>query len=716
VFTACVVLGLAPAQAQTTWYVDDDCTPPGTGTQADPFCKIQDGIDAAAVGDEVVVADGTYTGTGNKELDFGGKAITVRSANGRQNCIIDAQESGRGFYFHSGEISDSRVEGFSIINGYSDWGGGIYCLQSSPTISKCRIAYCTAFDNPFPGYGGGIACYQSSPTIIGCRIAHCLATSGNMWSFGQGGGISCIESSPLIVDCSIKHNLSAGLELGGGGISCDVSSSPVIIRCTISHNSPGGITCLNDSNPSISECSVAENWAFGVYCKESSPTVNRCTIEYNDGSGIACDYNSSPTISGCTIAYNYVYREGGGIYCLESTATLANCSIIGNYCEIPTGRGGGLRCLDSALSITSCIIAQNGADMGAGIFTEGGSLQIRNSTIAYNEGGVVGGGIFGGSGSVEVRNSVLWGNWAVSGPQLYVQGTVSDPATLTVDYSDVEGGSAAVEIGDYTQLTWGDGNIDDDPLFVAPLAVDWHVSTGSPCIDAGDPDFVPDPEETDIDGEDRVVDGDGKSVVDMGADEFHDCNTNGLPDYLEIAGGTGQDTNENGIPDECEVLIVSASSCTDQGGTEWCLDLNGSNVEPRWARVSKLELQMNNPATAVGASVWCEVNSGFSTSETVTVDGTIVTILFDDPLPDRDCCTVTLSGDSDDSLSVRILVGDVGRDGEVTVSDKAMIKPVTGHSLTQANHYFDVSCDGLISLSDRAMLKPRIGRSAPSCP
>jgi hypothetical protein len=81
------------------------------------YLTIQEGIDAAQDGDEVVVCDGVYTGEGNKNLDFAGKAITVRSASGPENCIIDCENDGRGFYFHSGETSEAVVDGFSITKG-----------------------------------------------------------------------------------------------------------------------------------------------------------------------------------------------------------------------------------------------------------------------------------------------------------------------------------------------------------------------------------------------------------------------------------------------------------------------------------------------------------------------------------------------------------------------------------------------------------------------
>lgn len=55
------------------------------------YSTIQAAINAAADGDTVMVADGVYTGDGNRNIDFKGKAITVMSENGPENCIIDCQ-------------------------------------------------------------------------------------------------------------------------------------------------------------------------------------------------------------------------------------------------------------------------------------------------------------------------------------------------------------------------------------------------------------------------------------------------------------------------------------------------------------------------------------------------------------------------------------------------------------------------------------------------
>jgi hypothetical protein len=100
---------------------------------------IQAAVDDAADGDSVWVFDGVYTGDGNWNIDFNGKAITVRSASGPENCIIDCRgnllNARRAFIFQNGEGADSVVEGFTIKRGFTYPGGAIYCnFGSSPTI------------------------------------------------------------------------------------------------------------------------------------------------------------------------------------------------------------------------------------------------------------------------------------------------------------------------------------------------------------------------------------------------------------------------------------------------------------------------------------------------------------------------------------------------------------------------------------------------------
>jgi hypothetical protein len=179
---------------------------------------IQAAIDAAGAGDIVLVADGTYKGGGNKNLDFQGKAITVRSENGPGGCIIDCEGDGRGFNFRSEEGQGSVVSGFTITKGRIDGdGGGIYCLSSSPTITDCVVLENWVSDpTPFDGRGGGIFCDSASPNIINCTISRNHAA--------RGGGIACRNSSfAHITNCIISENEAHE----GSGIYC-VGGAPNI--------------------------------------------------------------------------------------------------------------------------------------------------------------------------------------------------------------------------------------------------------------------------------------------------------------------------------------------------------------------------------------------------------------------------------------------------------------------------------------------------------
>ena len=183
---------------------------------------IQAGINAAQEGDTVLVADGTYKGIGNKDLDFRGKSIIVASQNGPQNCIIDCEGNGRGFYFHHGESTYSVVSGFTITNGNAPYpgGGGILCEDSSPSIRDCIIVENSSL------LGGGISCFgsSSSPKITDCTIQ-------NNHSSASGGGIFCHFSSPSITRCTLTGNTAEY----GGGIRFD-SSTAAMTNCVIAQN------------------------------------------------------------------------------------------------------------------------------------------------------------------------------------------------------------------------------------------------------------------------------------------------------------------------------------------------------------------------------------------------------------------------------------------------------------------------------------------------
>jgi outer membrane protein assembly factor BamB len=189
-----------------TIYVDDD-------GPAD-FNNIQAAINAANGGDTVSVADGIYTGDGNRDIDFLGKAITVCSQNGPQSCTIDCNRQNRGFYFHSGEYKNSVLNGFTIMNGYASNGGGIYCdYYSSPTIANCTIV-----GNIAASSGGGIYCVSAGPPITNCIIGCNKAAV-------SGGGIYSKSSTLGVTNCTFASNISAkGNALAVSGGSNNINS------------------------------------------------------------------------------------------------------------------------------------------------------------------------------------------------------------------------------------------------------------------------------------------------------------------------------------------------------------------------------------------------------------------------------------------------------------------------------------------------------------
>jgi len=335
------------------------------------YPTIQEGIDAAVINDIVLVADGTYTGDGNKNLDFNGKAITVRSKNGPESTIIDCEGSGRGFYFHSHENIGAKVKGFTIKNSGSS---GIDCANSSPLIEE----------NIITNNGEGIYCNNnSSPIIQNNNITHNSASTG--------GGIFCNGSSPIIQNNNITNNSATS---NGGGIACYNNSSPTIQNNNITNNSAtsdgGGIACYNNSSPTIQNNNITKNSAN------------------SSGGGIYCYNNSSPTIQNNEIIGNPALN-GGGIYCDSSSPTTTNNAITRNE----SNYGGGIYVTNSsAPSIINSTIARNLAQYGGGIYCSGSaSPTVLNTILYFDDAFASGDEIYLSGGSITITYSDIAGSW-----------------------------------------------------------------------------------------------------------------------------------------------------------------------------------------------------------------------------------------------------------------------------------------------------------------
>ncbi|MCP4583419.1 MAG: DUF1565 domain-containing protein [candidate division Zixibacteria bacterium] len=268
---------------------------------------IQQGIDSSSNGDTVLVQPGTYF----ENINFNGHNIvlaslylTAEDTSHISQTIIDGDSSGSVVAFVNWEDSNAVITGFTIQNGYAaDYGGGIQCWWSDPTISNNTISGNTSFN-----YGGGIFCWDSNPMISNNII------SGNTVVMWEGGGIYCTDNSdPLIINNTISRN-SADY---GGGIFGNYGSDPLITNNIISGNSAahgGGIYCIG-TNSTISNNIISGNSARGK------------------GGGIFCSYTivpGNPPISNNTISGNSAGQSGGGIRCPGSNLAITNTIFWGN--------------------------------------------------------------------------------------------------------------------------------------------------------------------------------------------------------------------------------------------------------------------------------------------------------------------------------------------------------------------------------------------------
>ncbi|MDH4157695.1 MAG: DUF1565 domain-containing protein [candidate division Zixibacteria bacterium] len=268
--TICLVLLAGPEACAYSWYVattGDDLI--GDGSPQNPFATIQRAVNEADNRHLVIVADGVYTGDGNRDIDLLGKSITVRSLNGPLYTTIDCggntNDFHNGFYLTRGEDESTVIDGFTIHGGYASMGAAVYCQSSSPRITNCVFRENTAVIS-----GGAMRCKSCTPTVSHCTFY------GN--SAPTGAAVFCIASgSPHLNNCVVACSA------GGAAIDAyEATSQPLLVCCDVYGNGGGDWTTIEDqagANGNMSaDPSFCEPAAGDFRISSTSP----CAPENND--------------------------------------------------------------------------------------------------------------------------------------------------------------------------------------------------------------------------------------------------------------------------------------------------------------------------------------------------------------------------------------------------------------------------------------------------
>ena len=231
--------------------------------------------------------------------------------------------------------SDTRLDGFSIkdgsatgSNGYEKLGGGIYIYRGdTPVIENCNISGNSASD-----YGGGMYVIYCTPTITNSYFADNGAKNG--------GALSIFGNPGTFTNCVFSGN--AAVEKGGALRICENNSN--VVNCTFSGNraADGGGLIIDNCSPTIKNSVIWNNSASvsgnQVYNTSSSPIFSYCDIQggraaFGDDGGNSITYTDNidqnpffvdpvdpadaPTTSGDFRLYN-------GSPCLNSGDNSAN--------------------------------------------------------------------------------------------------------------------------------------------------------------------------------------------------------------------------------------------------------------------------------------------------------------------------------------------------------------------------------------------------------
>ena len=422
------------------------------------YTTIQEAIDAASSGDTVQVAAGTYyenitlkdgvqvlgAGVGVTTIDGGGSGSVVTATN-------------------VGPVT--KLDGFTITNGNTTNGGGMYNYSSSPTVTNCT------FSGNSATYGGGMLnVSNSSPTVTNCTF------SGNSATYG--GGMYNHSSSPTVTNCILWD---------GGGEIYNVGSAPAVTYCDIQggysgagnidddplfvnpaagdyHLQPGSpcIDAGNNAAPSLpgtdfeGDPRILDGNCDGVAVVDMGvdEVLKAATVIHVPGDYATIQAAIDAACTGDTVQVaNGTYYEhitlkdgvqvlgaGAGVTTIDGggSGSVVTATNVGPGTKLDgftithgsDTNGGGMCNYNSSPTLTNCTFSGNSAGDGGGMYNNNGSPTLTNCTFSGNSADVCG-GMFNALSSPTLTNCTFSGNSAGNGGGGGMLNLYSSSPTLT---------------------------------------------------------------------------------------------------------------------------------------------------------------------------------------------------------------------------------------------------------------------------------------------
>jgi len=348
------------------------------------YGTIQAALDAATYNDKILLAAGTYSGTGNRDLDFHGRNVSLIGA-GMDQTTIDLSGTGTGDNTLT-SLTDMANFKFSDLTVKKGSWPKIGVLQITGlrnfSLENCQFQECTA----------RAISEQDCENFILKNCKFVLNTYGS----------PIVDvSNTQVTDCIFDANNGCPLQ----------AENSTITGCTFTQNQgadkPGAIDATNCR---INTCTFSENQGTCGAVETKDSEVSDCQFTANVGAGTAGAITTrGGQIRRCVFETNGSQGSGGGainapnVDNIDNTTGIQDCDFTANTAKAEGGAIEGQK-----FAILNCTFTRNKADKAGGAVYCSAAGSIGNCTFTANEAGTTGGAIDGNGMTIhhcQIRNN-----------------------------------------------------------------------------------------------------------------------------------------------------------------------------------------------------------------------------------------------------------------------------------------------------------------------